>query len=269
MLRRRDGVYENTPETDVFLDRAKPTYVGGLLEMANHRLYPFWGWLTDALRTGEPQNEARTGDDFFAAIYADPDRLREFLRAMTAISAGSVHALAERFPWHEYGSVLDLGCAEGGLLAHVTDAHPHLRGIGFDLPAVRGPFEELVAAAGVADRVEFAAGDFFRDPLPHADVAVLGHVLHDWSLDEKRTLLRRVYDVLPSGGAVVVFDAIIDDDRSQNAFGLLMSLNMLIETPGGFDYTAADCSAWLREAGFRETRAEHLAGPESMVVGIK
>ena len=97
----------------------------------------------------------------------------------------------------------------------------------------------------------------------------MGHILHDWNLDEKRVLLAKAYEALPAEGALLIYDAIIDDERRRNAFGLLMSLNMLIETPGGFDYTGADCCAWLREAGFRDTYVEHLGGPESMVVGIK
>ena len=98
---------------------------------------------------------------------------------------------------------------------------------------------------------------------------MMGHILHDWNLDQKRLLIRKAYDAVPEGGALIVYDSIIDDDRSKNAFGLLMSLNMLIETPGGFDYTGADCMGWMDEAGFRRTRVEHLLGPDSMVVGIK
>jgi hypothetical protein len=269
MLDREDDRYANTAATDLFLDRGKPSYLGGLLEMANARLYPFWGRLTEALQTGEPQNEARTGGDFFGAVYADPERLRQFLHAMTGLSAGASAAIAAQFPFERYETVLDLGCAEGGLLVRVAQAHPHLRGTGFDLPEAREPFEAHVRAIGVGDRLDFAGGDFFHDPLPAADVITLGHILHDWGLEEKLALLRRVYDALPDGGAVIVFESIIDDDRRANTFGLLMSLNMLIETPSGFDYTAADCQGWLRGVGFRETYSEHLAGPDSMVVGIK
>ena len=121
----------------------------------------------------------------------------------------------------------------------------------------------------MSDRLKFHSGSFFTDPLPTADVLVMGHILHDWNLDEKEMLLRKAYDALPANGALIVYEALIDDDRRKNAFGLLMSLNMLIETPGGFDYTGADCQAWMREVGFRETRVEHLLGPDSMVVGIK
>jgi hypothetical protein len=269
MLEREGERYANTPATDLFLDRRKPSYVGGMLEMANARLYPFWGWLTDALQTGEPQNEGRTGGDFFAEIYADPDRLRQFLHAMTGISMGASVAIAESFPFQRYETVLDLGCAEGGLLVQLALAHPHLSGTGFDLPAAAEAFADHVGSFGLSERLRFQGGDFFRDPLPQADVITLGHILHDWNLDEKRRLLASAYDALPAGGAVVVYDSIIDDDRRQNAFGLLMSLNMLIETPGGFDYTGADCCGWLAGAGFREARVQHLVGPDSMVVGIK
>jgi len=268
-LKRIDGIYHNTPETEVFLDKAKPSYIGGILEMSNHRLYPFWGSLTTALRTGEQQNEAKGGHDPFAAVYADPARLREFLRAMSGVSRGANIAIANKFPWANYKTCADIGTAQGDLITQIALAQPHLRGIGFDLPEVGPIFEDYIAANGVADRVVFVGGSFFTEELPSADVLLFGHILHDWDLDQKRMLLRKAYTGLPPGGAVVIYDAIIDDDRSQNAFGLLMSLNMLVETPGGFDYSGADCIGWMREAGFRDCRVEHLVGPDSMVIGIK
>src|SRR5215203_4782827 len=233
MLEREGDQYSNTPETDLFLDRAKPSYVGGILEMANARLYPFWGSLTEALRTGQPQNEAKGGEeDFFAAIYADPGRLEGFLKAMTGVSLGSAMAIANKFPWDRYETFVDVGEAQGGLPVQVALAHEHLTGGGFDLPPV-------------------------------------GPILHDWGLEEKRALLAKAYEALPEGGALIVYEALIDDERRENAFGLLASLNMLIETPAGFDYTGADCRTWMSDTGFRESYVEHLVGPDSMVVGIK
>lgn len=269
MLKRTGGDYSNTSETDLFLDRAKPSYIGGLLEMANTRLYPFWGSLTEALRTGQPQNEAKEGGDLFEAIYSDPDKLREFLKAMTGLSMGASMAIAEKFPFGDYKTLLDVGTAQGGLPVQVGLAHEHITGGGFDLEVVAPIFDEYIDSFGLAERLRFHPGDFFKDPLPPADVISMGHILHDWDLEEKRQLIAKAYDVLPEGGALIIWEAIIDDDRSENTFGLLMSLNMLIETPGGFDYTGADCCSWLKDAGFQETRVQHLAGPDSMVVGIK
>jgi hypothetical protein len=270
LLDRRDGVYHNTPATDLFLDRRKPSYLGGILEMANARLYGFWGGLTEGLRTGVPQNESKSGGlPLFEALYADPARLRGFLAAMTGLSHPANAEIARRFPWAGYSTFVDVGTAQGDLAVQIALANPHLTGRGLDLPEIAPIFEEYVAHNGLAGRVAFAAGDFFAEPLPAADVIAMGHILHDWDLDQKRMLIGKAYDALPEGGALIVYEAIIDDERRENAFGLLMSLNMLIETEGGFDYTAADCRGWMAEAGFRETRAEHLVGPDSMVIGVK
>ncbi|MGB6483935.1 MAG: methyltransferase [Candidatus Acidiferrales bacterium] len=270
LLSRANGLYSNTPSIDFFLDKNKPSYIGGVLEMANFRLYPFWGNLTTALLTGELQNEAKGGGPSpFAVIYAIPEVLNQFLRAMTAISNGANRAIAARFPWKNYKTAADIGTAQGDLIVQVALANPHLTGIAFDLAEVRPVCEAYIAANGLSSRVAFQTGSFFEQPLPHADVLMMGHILHDWNLEEKKLLIRKAFEALPSGGALIVYDSIIDDDRSKNVFGLLMSLNMLIETPGGFDYTGTDCMGWMKESGFKETRSEHLAGPDSMVIGIK
>ena len=269
-LQRTGDRYANTPESDLFLDRHKPSYVGGILEMANHRLYPFWGHLTEALRTGLPQNELKGGGPgVFETLYADPARLQQFLAAMTGISHGANMKIARQFPWKDYKTFVDVGTAQGDLAAQIVLANPHVRGQGFDLAECAPIFEEYVAAVGAADRLTFATGDFFKQPFPKADVVLMGHILHDWDLPTKKMLIKKAFDAVPAGGALVVYESIIDDDRSKNAFGLMMSLNMLIETPGGFDYTGADCSGWMRETGFSKTRVEHLLGPDSMVIGIK
>jgi hypothetical protein len=268
MLERTDGRYSNTPQTDLFLDPAKPTYMGGMLEMSSVRLYGFWGSLTEALQTGQPQSEVKTGGEFFETLYADPEKLAVFTAAMTGLSLATGEAIAEKFPFGDYKSVIDIGCAQGAVPVAIVTAHEHLGGGGFDLPPVEPIFNSYVAQHGFADRLRFTPGNFFTDPLPTADVLVMGHILHDWELGDKRMLLQKAYDALPTGGALIVYEALIDDDRRQNAFGLLMSLNMLIEGLG-FDFTGADCSGWMADAGFSKSYVEHLAGPDSMVVGIK
>jgi hypothetical protein len=271
MLERdADGRYANTAAADRFLDRRKPSYVGGLLEMMNARLYRHWGSLTEGLKTGLHQNEAKGRDESaFTALYADPARLENFLAGMTGVSLPIAAAIATAFPWRDYRALIDVGTAQGCLPVQVARAHPHITATGFDLAPVRPTFEAYVRAHGLSHRLRFHPGDFFNDPFPTADVIVMGHILHDWDRPTKMTLLKKAHDALPAGGAVLVYDMMIDDDRRTNVSGLLMSLNMLIETPGGFDYTGADCIGWLREVGFANARVEPLVGPHSMAVGIK
>lgn len=271
LLQRTNGTYSNTSETGLFLDRRKPSYIGGILEMANARLFGFWNHLTEALRTGRPQNEAKMDSDVspFQALYADPVRLKGFLAAMSGVSHGANMAIAKQFPWANYKTYADIGTAQGDLAVQIALANPHLQGIGFDLAEVGPVFEKYAQANGVGDRLRFQPGDFFAQELPGVDVITMGHILHDWGLDNKQMLIAKAHKALHPGGALVVYDAIIDDDRSTNAFGLMMSLNMLIETPEGFDYTGADCIGWMKQAGFRDTHVEHLVGPDSMVIGIK
>ncbi|MBV8878864.1 MAG: hypothetical protein JO332_02760 [Planctomycetaceae bacterium] len=269
LLARKGTRYANTPETALFLDRAKPSYVGGILEMCSRRLYGFWNALPEALRTGKPQNEAKAGGNPFDAIYKDEAGLRGFLSAMTGLSVGSGAAIAKKFPWKKYRTFVDVGAAQGAVPVQLALAHRHLQGAGYDLPPVEPIFLDYVRSFKLEERVRFHPGDFFKDPLPGADVIVMGHILHDWDLDEKRMLIDKVYRALPKGGAFIAYDAVIDDERRKNAFGLLMSLNMLIETPGGFDYSGADCKGWFKSAGFRQSRVVPLLGPDSMVIGIK
>jgi hypothetical protein len=269
MLERKDGRYANTPETERYLVRGKPDYIGGILEMSNARLYGFWGSLTEALKTGQPQNESKQGGDLFARLYADPERLALFLKGMTGVSRPIARQLAQRVDWRRYKSVIDIGTAEGAVPVTLAQAHPHLTGGGFDLPPVRPVFESHIRAMGLENRLRFHPGDFFSDPLPAADVLVMGHILHDWDLTVKRQLLAKAHAALPKGGALIVYDMMIDDERRTNATGLLMSLNMLIETASGFDYTGADCAGWMREAGFADVRIERLEGPYSMAIATR
>ena len=271
----RDGdgdgaTYRNTADGAAFLDRNSPMYIGGILEMANARLYGFWGDLTEGLQTGQPQNEIkRTGNAMFEELYSDPDRLEQFMMAMRGISTGNFHALAGAFDFSRYETVCDVGGATGQLSIILAQHHPHLRCTTFDLPVVAPIAEREIAAAGVADRVAVASGDFFTDGIPPADVVTMGMILHDWNLERKRALIRAAYDALPEGGAFIVVENLIDDARRENAFGLLMSLNMLIEFGDAFDYTGADFAGWCKAEGFREVEILPLAGPSSAGVAYK
>jgi hypothetical protein len=274
-LLERDGDgerarYRNTAATAAFLDCESPTYVGGLLEMANARLYRFWGDLTEALRTGKPQNEVKhTGKPMFEELYREPQRLEEFMHAMAGISAGNFRALAETFDFSRYRTLCDVGGATGQLSIIVAGRHPHLRCTSCDLPVVEPIARRTIAAAGLSDRVRAASLDVFAEPIPRADVVTMGMILHDWNQPRKMHLIRAAYDALPEGGAFIVVENIIDDARRMNSFGLLMSLNMLIEFGDAFDFTGRDFAGWCKEIGFRKVEVLPLAGPASAGVAYK
>lgn len=264
------GSYRNTAETALFLNKNGPAYIGGILEMFNARLYRFWGDLTPALRTGAPQNEIKhSGKAMFGELYADPVRLEQFMNAMSGISQGNFRALAEKFDFSRYGTLCDVGGATGQLSTIIAERHPHLRCMSFDLPVVAPIAAKAIASAGLSDRVSVASGDFFADPLPHADVITMGLILHDWNLDRKLHLIKSAYDALPDGGAFIVIENLIDDARRENAFGLMMSLNMLIEFGDAFDYTGSDFAGWCRDVGFRQVEILPLAGPASAGIAYK
>ncbi|MGH2707239.1 MAG: methyltransferase, partial [Actinomycetota bacterium] len=245
ILEREDGLYRNTPLADLYLDRAKPSYIGGRLELWS-RMYRTWDRLTEGLRTGQPQDAVvASGATLFEGLYREPESLRSFLRGMAGGSLILGEAIARRFPWKRYRSVVDVGTAQGALVVQLALAHPDLEGIGFDLPPVQPVFEEYVASFGLTGRLRFEAGDFFSDPLPEGEALVMGRILHNWNLEQKRTLLAKAFDALPPGGALIVYESIIDDERRHNVFGLIASLLMLLMTQGGFDYTAADCQGWM------------------------
>ena len=263
-----DGRYQNSDATDLYLDKAKPTYLGSSFDQYNSREYDMWGSLTQALQTGRPRTEIN-GQDHFESIYRDPMRCRSFVNAMTAGNMLSACRIAQRFPWQQYRTLCDVGTAQGCLPVQVALAHPHIEAIGFDLPELGSAFSQYASANGLSGRLTFRAGDFFKDHLPGADVIVFGRVLHNWDLATKRMLLAKAHQALPEGGSVIVYDMLIDDERSSSTNGLLSSLNMLLWTSAGFGYTAADCAGWMREAGFDGMRVEQLAGGNSMVVAKK
>jgi hypothetical protein len=265
-----DGRYRNTSDTAAFLDRNSPAYIGGILEMSNARLYRFWGDLTEALQTGQPQNEVKhTGTAMFEELYSDPARLEQFMAAMAGISSGNFQALADKFDFSKYETVCDVGGATGQLCSILASRHPHLRCISYDLPVVAPIADRAIAAAGLSDRVSTASGDFFADPIPKADVVTMGLILHDWNLERKMLLIRSAYEALPEGGAFIVIENIIDDARRENAFGLMMSLNMLIEFGDAFDFTGSDFAGWCKEAGFRDVEILPLTGPASAGIAYK
>jgi predicted O-methyltransferase YrrM len=271
--REGDGLpakYFNTPAGSLYLDRGSPRYVGGILVMLNERLFKFWHDLPEALRTGKPQNEVKHGrKGIFEELYEELPKLEQFMGAMTGLSRINFEAFAAKFDFSKFKTLCDVGGATGLLCIEAARKHPHLRCISFDLPPVEPIARKHIAAAGLSDRIGTAAGDFFKDPLPKADLITMGMILHDWDLEKKMHLIRAAYDALPPGGALVAIEALIDDARRENVFGLLMSLNMLIEFGDAFDYSGADFRKWCGEVGFKSFDVIHLAGASSAAIAYK
>ena len=264
------ALYSNTPASALYLSRESSRYVGGILVMLNDRLFKFWHDLPAALRTGEPQNEVKHGGKgIFEALYEELPRLEQFMGAMTGLSRINFEAFATAFDFSGFQTLCDVGGATGLLSIEVAKRHPHLHCISFDLPKVEPIAQRHIEAAGLSERVRTVSGNFFEDPLPRADIITMGMILHDWNLEKKMHLIRSAYEALPPNGALVAIEALIDDARRENLFGLLMSLNMLIEFGDAFDFSGADFMKWCRQVGFRRFEVIHLAGPTSAAIAYK
>ena len=264
------AIYSNTVDTGFFLDKQKPSYIGGILEMANNRLFRFWANLDDAMKTGKLQNEAaNNGENLFEAIYKSPEKTREFIHAMTGIQVGNFIAFASKFDFSNYKTLCDIGGSGAMLSIQVAMQKPHISCNSFDLPVVEPVALENITHFHLSDRIKTTVGDFFKDTFPKADVIVMGNILHDWSEERKMILIKKAYDALPEGGAFVAIENVIDNERSQNVFGLTMSLNMLIETEEGFDYTLSDFEKWAKLAGFKTVDLIPLTGPSSAAIAYK
>lgn len=265
------AVYSNTPETAMYLDRSSPRYIGGMLEMANNRLYRFWGDLEEALRSGLAQNESKgsANMDFFTELYKDPDHLQEFMDAMSGIQQGNFHTLVKKFDFGKYKTIADIGGADASLAIVICRAHPAVKCITYDLPPVAPLAQKKIDAAGLQSRITFSSGDFMKDALPSADVYTLGNIIHGLDEQGKIALMKKIYQQLPEDGAMMILENIIDDERRVNSFGMMMSLNMLVENGEAFDCTFADFQRWTKDIGFRRTEILSLTGPTSAAIAYK
>lgn len=269
MLERENGQYRNTAATSYFLDENKETYLGGWMRQASKHLFRAWSGLTESLRTGKPYI-GWDSQDFFERLYEDMDERRSFIAAMDAWTTHIAAELAGGLDWSAYGTFVDVGGARGNLPACLVKTNPHLRGTVFDRPEIAELFDEHMQRKGTADRIRFVTGDFFTQPLPAADVLIFGHILHDWDDQQRAALVRKAYEAVNPGGIVVIYDRMIDDERRTHKVGLLGCLNLLVVTPGGSEYTVADCRRYATEAGFVSTRALALFdGLETAVIAHK
>ena len=261
------GRYQNAADCDRYLSRSSHDYLGDLIEHLDTRMYEIWGRLSAGLRSGAPQSGA-LGDGGYKALYADPAALARFLRAMTASSRLPAKALARLFDWDKYTCFIDIGTAQGCVAAEIAAAHPHLAGGGFDLPEVEAVFRDYVDARGLGRQLTFHPGNFFQNELPSAEVLVMGRILHNWGLPAKRMLLEKAYRTLPAGGALIVYEPMIDDGRA-NTQALFAAVTMLLETPEGSELTLTECRYWMAQTGFSGMQVIRLDAGHTAMVGYK
>jgi hypothetical protein len=269
LIEKRDGRYRNAPASEAYLVPGKPHYFGGWIEMADKRLYAGWGKLTEALRSNRPTT---WNPDVQASLFdgVDPKMLALFWEAMHSLSIMTARALGAAFDFGPYRRLLDIGGGSGAFDIELCRQYPDLRASVFDLPHVAAIAAGKVAQAGMSGRIGTIGGTFFGDFPKGYDVHLFSMIMHDWDEAKNKALLRQSYNALPTGGAVVISELLVDDDKSGPASAALMSLNMLIETEGR-NYTAAEYAAWLREIGFRDINTVRFDAPgaNGAVIGFK
>lgn len=260
LLEREDGRYRNAAGAQHYLVRGEQSYVGGFLERSNRNLYPAWGRLAEALRTGEQQSGSH-----FDEILQNPRILRQFVLMMDALTHVLGPQLVDAHDWTGHRSVLDVGGCRGGLAAQIVKAQPHLEGHVFDLPEMEQFFDEWMAETGLTGRVTFHGGSFFVvEDLPSADVVVLGHVLHDWDPRQRKELVAKAYAAVNPGGALLVYDRMLDDEPA-HVENLVISLDMLLVTDGGSEYTVTELLGHAAAAGCNDVLAEPLGHDDTLV----
>jgi hypothetical protein len=268
-LLREGGAFGNSPLAQTYLVAGEQNYVGGTVARAATHNYAMWGRLTEALRDGKAKSAGVAGPDAFRQTYQNPEQARRFLAHMDANNSFVAGGLAESVPWQDYDSFLDLGGARGNVAAELVRLRPHLRGGVFDLPDIEPYFAEHMRALGT-DRVRFHGGDFFAGGLPGTDVAIFGHVLHDWAPEIRAKLLKIAFDAVNPGGLVVVYDQMIDDERF-DVSRILQSINVRLVRDGGSEFTASELRGWAEDAGFAYLRTVslHTVGKDSVFIAQK
>lgn len=264
LLQRENGLYRNSSGADLYLVRGRESYIGGFLERSNRNLYPAWGRLSEALRTGKQQSGSS-----FEAVLDNPNILIQFIKSMDALTVVLGPQLIEAYPeWSKHQSVLDVGGCRGSLVAQIVTAYPELTGAVFDMPQMAPFFEERAAEQDLKGKVTFHGGDFFKDPLPSADIVVMGHVLHDWDPQQRGFLVEKAFQSVNPGGVLLVYDRMLDRESSR-VENLVISLDMLLVTEGGSEYTVAELRGHAQAAGFTSIEACELGEDDMLVVARK
>ncbi|WP_433261227.1 methyltransferase [Actinosynnema sp. CS-041913] len=261
LLEADGGRYTGSPSARRHLVTGKPGYVGGFLRRTDHNRYPLWGRLADALRTGKPQYD---GD--FRQVLSTPAALEQFVQMMDGLTQVLAPQLADAHDWSTARSVVDVGGCRGNVAGHVVRANPGLTGHVFDLPQIEPFFARHVERMGLTGRISFHGGDFFEDDLPHGDVVVMGHVLHNWNESQRARLVAKAHQAVHPGGALLVYDRMLDGHSASPTENLVISLDMLLVSEGGAEYTVDELRRHAESAGFASVTARPLGDHDTLVV---
>jgi len=269
-LGKADGVYSNLPVASTYLVRSSPAALVGYIDYSNRVGYRMWGDLETAIRKGIHLWETTYGlkGDIFAHFFKSEDAKRTFLMGMHGMGMLSSPRVVEMFDLGRFKHLVDLGGATGHLTIEAVRRYPTLRGTVFDLPPVVAVTREFIERSPDKARLDVAAGDFFKDPLPEADLFALGRILHDWSAEKIKTLLSKIVARLPSGGGLLIAERLLNAEKTGPLPGQLQSLNMLVCTEGK-ERNAAEYRAILLEAGFAEVQARETGSVVDAVLATK
>jgi 3-hydroxy-5-methyl-1-naphthoate 3-O-methyltransferase len=272
LLQKKNGRYRNSPLAEEYLVPGKPYYFGGILEMWDKRLFLAWHKLTEALGTNRP---TAWDPDRQQSLFdgADPLMISHFWEGMHSMTISTAKALGKAVDLRRFRNLLDVGGGSGAMDIELCKQYRRLRAAVYDLPNVVEIASAKVSQAGMADRIRTVAGNFFADasyPDGH-DLILLSMIMHDWSEAQNRQILRKCYEALPNGGAVVICELLVNDEKTGPMGGALMSLTMLIDTRDGRNYTAREYASWLKEIGFRKIRTVRFKAPgaDGAVIGEK
>jgi len=270
LLHRAGTLYENTPAASTYLCKQSPSRLTGYISYSNAILWKLWANLEDAIREGTNRWQQTFGWDgpIFSHFFRTEEAMREFLMAMHGYGLISSPHVVAAFDLGRFRRLVDLGGATGHLAIAVCQRYPGAKAVVFDLPEVCPLAREIVGGSPAADRIEVVAGDFFVDALPAGDLYAVGRILHDWTEAKVLSLLDRIFDRLPSGGALLIAEKLIDEDRCGPRWAQMQNLGMLLYTEGK-ERTLAEYKTLLHKVGFSEVRGVTTASPLDAVLAIK
>ena len=270
LLAHSPAGYANTPTATTYLTSSSPDRLSGYVSYSNAVMWKLWAHLEDGVREGSHRWQQAYGWDgpIFGNLFRTPEARREFLLGMHGYGRISSPHVVAAFDLSGFRTLCDLGGATGHLAMAACERYPQMRGIVFDLPEVVPMAAEMIAASPVADRVSTASGDFFTDELPPADLYALGRILHDWTEAKSLKLLAKIYAALPPGGALLIAEKMLTDDRSGGHWARMQNLNMLLVTEGQ-ERTLAQYAELLARVGFRDVAGVRTASPGDAVLARK